>query len=160
MKQSSRTPKSRSRRPHPQRRGSTLMIVMVLMGMLSLLGVIFYTFAAQERSNAEYYSNAAKNDEDPSLDADVLFDWALEQIIVGTDPRLKNSMLWGCRYSLLSNALGVGYHKPGDLHPFKGEGVNVIFDSSTGQMGVDQNRDGSSDTGAGGQALTTPWGRH
>lgn len=147
MKQSSRTLRSRSRRPRHRRRGSTLMIVMVLMGMLSLLGVIFYTFAAQERSNAEYYANAAKNDEDPSLDADVLFDWALEQIIVGTDPRLKNSMLWGSRYSLLSNALGVGYHKPGDLHPFNGEGVNVIFDSSSGQMGVDQNRDGTIEPG-------------
>jgi len=147
MKQMSRIHRSRLRRPHPKRRGSTLMIVMVLMGMLALLGVIFYTFASQERSNAEYYSNAAKNDEDPSLDADVLFDWALEQIIVGTDPRLKNSMLWGSRYSLLSNALGVGYHKPGDLHPFNGEGVNLIFDASSGQMGIDQNRDGSIEAG-------------
>jgi hypothetical protein len=118
------------------------MIVMVLMGMLSLLGVIFYTFAAQERSNASYYADAAKKTADPSLDCDALFDWALDQIIVGTDSRLKNSMLWGSRYSLLSNALGVGYNQPGDMHPFNGEGVNVIFDSSTGLLGVDQDRNG------------------
>lgn len=147
MKQTSRKPRSRSRRPHPQRRGSTLMIVMVLMGMLSLLGVIFYMFAAQERSNANYYADASKEVTAPRLDADTLFDWALDQIIVGTDPRLKNSMLWGSRYSLLSNAMGVGYHKPGDLHPFNGEGVNVIFDSASGQMGVDQNRDGTIEPG-------------
>lgn len=135
------------RRPQPARRGSTLLIVLVLMGMLSLLGVIFYTFAAQERSNSEYYSEAAKERTEPSLSADTLFDWALEQIIVGTDPRLKNSMLWGSRHSLLSNALGVGVHRPGDLHPFNGEGINVIFDSTTGQIGVDQNHDGQIEPG-------------
>lgn len=142
MKMKTRSSHYRSRRPMPVRRGSTLMIVMVLMGMLSLLGVIFYTFAAQERGNAAYYADAAKKVADPSLDCDALFDYALDQIIVGTDPRLKNSMLWGSRYSLLSNALGVGYNQPGDMHPFNGEGVNVIFDSATGVLGVDQNRDG------------------
>ncbi len=125
-----------------QRRGSTILIVMVLMGMLSLLGVMFYTFSAQERSNAEYYSEAAKEFGEPSLNADVLFDFALEQVIVGTNPQFKNSMLWGSRHSLLSNALGFGLHKPGDLHPFNGEGVNVITDATTGALGVDQNRNG------------------
>jgi hypothetical protein len=143
MKQASRKLRSRNRGITSRRRGSTLLIVMVLMGMLALLGVIFYTFAKQERSNAEYYAAAAKQLDDPSLDADALFDFALEQIIVGTDARLKRSMLWGSRYSLLSNALGVGYHQPGDLHPFNGEGVNVIFDSTTGMIGVDQDRDGN-----------------
>jgi len=127
--------------PPSKRDGSTLMIVMVLMGMLSLLGVIFYTFAAQERSNANYYAEAAKIQTAPSLTADILFDWALEQIIVGTDQRLKNSMLWGTRHSLLANELGYGFHRPGDLHAFNGQGVNVIFDPS-GYLGVDQNRDG------------------
>lgn len=132
----------RSRR----RRGSALMIVMVLMGMLALIGVIFYTFAAQERSNAAYYSDAAKDVGDPSLTADILFDWALEQIIVGTDRRLTNSMLWGSRHSMLSNSLGYGNHGPGDLHPFNGEGVNLIYDSG-GSVAVDQNRNGKAEDG-------------
>lgn len=115
---------------HNRRRGSTLLIVMVLMGMLSLLGVLFYTFAAQERSNSEYYSEASKNLDDPGLSADVLMDWGLQQIIVSTDPRLKHSALWGSRHSMLSNMLGVGDHRPGDTHPYNGQGVNVVFDSS------------------------------
>ena len=116
--------------------------------MLSLLGVIFYVFSAQERSNAEYYSEASKERSDPSLDADTLFDWALEQIIVGTDPRLKNSVLWGSRYSLLSNALGHGLHRPStDMQPYNGAGVNIIYDapqlvSGNYVIGVDQNRNG------------------
>lgn len=118
------------RRTQPNRRGSTLLIVMVLMGMLSLLGVIFYTFAAQERSNSEYYSEAAKNREEAGLSADVLMDWGLQQIIVGTDSRLKHSALWGSRHSMLSNMLGVGDHRPGDTHPYNGEGVTVTFDAS------------------------------
>ena len=133
------------------RRGSALMIVMVLMGMLALLGVLFYTFAAQERSNASSYSDGAKDTEDPSLTPDAMFDWALEQIIVGTDPRLTNSMLWGSRHSLLSNALGVGYNAPGDLHPFNGEGVNLIYDATgtvtNGSIAVDQDRNGIPDDG-------------
>ncbi len=135
---------------HDKRRGSTLLIVMVLMGVLALLGVLFYTFSAQERSNAEYYSEAAKEHGEPSLDADVLFDFALEQIIVGTNPQFKNSVLWGSRHSLLSNALGFGLHKPGDLHPFNGEGVNVIFDASN-NVAVDQNRNGLPDDGTAGE---------
>lgn len=139
----SRTRRNRTRHHQTARRGSTLMVVLVLMGMLSLLGVIFYTFSAQERSNAEYYSEAAKELEDPGLDADVLFDWALEQIIVGTDPRLKNSMLWGSRHSLISNAVGFSNHRPNpDTQAFNGEGVNVIYDVNTGALGVDQNRNG------------------
>ena len=144
-----RRQRSIAHRQHLHRRqGSSLMIVMVLMGMLALLGVLFYTFAAQERSNAEYYSEAAKDLTDPSLDADILFDWALEQIIVKTDRRLTNSMLWGSRHSLLSNALGFGLHKPGDLHPFNGEGVNLIIDAA-GNVAVDQNRNGLPDDGSG-----------
>ena len=143
MKHETRRRQTRTGRRLAQRRGSTLLIVMVLMGMLSLLGVIFYIFAAQERSNSEYYSEASKELNDPGLDADVLFDWALEQIIVGTDPRLKNSMLWGSRHSLLSNAIGFSNHRPStDMQPFNGEGVNVIYDMNTGLLGVDQNRNG------------------
>ena len=108
--------------PPNARRGSTLMIVMVLMGMLALIGVLFYTFAAQERSNAEYYSDAAKEPAASGLTADALFDWGLEQIIVGTDVRLTNSALWGSRHSLLSNMLGFGSNAPGDLHVFNGQG--------------------------------------
>ena len=55
----------RARLLQDARRGSTLMIVIVLMGLLALLGVLFYTIAAQERSNAEYYADGAKNDDDP-----------------------------------------------------------------------------------------------
>ena len=133
------------------RQGSALMIVLVLMGMLSILGVLFYTFSAQERSNAEYYSEAAKaSPVSTNLDADTLFDWGLDQIIVGTDGRLKNSMLWGSRYSLLSNSLGFGVHRPGDTQPFNGEGINLIYDAN-GKIAVDQNRDGFPDDGTSGQ---------
>ena len=151
MKTKTRKEQAKRRTRIVRRRGSTLLIVMVLMGMLSLLGVLFYTFSAQERSNAEYYSEAAKEHGEPSLDADVLFDFALEQIIVGTNPQFKNSMLWGSRHSLLSNALGFGLHKPGDLHPFNGEGVNVIFDGA-GNVAVDQNRNGLPDDGTAGES--------
>lgn len=131
---------------HAGRQGSTLMIVIVLLGLLSVLGVLFYTFAAAERSNAEYYSNGAKAEEDPGLSADVLMDFALQQLIIGPDPRFKNSALWGGRHSMVPNALGTRNLKVGDLAAFDGTGVNVIFDA-TGAIVVDQNFDGTADVG-------------
>lgn len=104
--------------PTHNRRGSALLIVMVLMAMLSLLGVLFYLFATQERLSAEYYSNAAKVEE-YDFTIDQQFDFALEQIIVG--PKLgqyKNSALYGGRHSIIPNMLG------SDLHPFNGQGVD------------------------------------
>jgi hypothetical protein len=127
------------------RTGSTLMIVIVLMGLLAVLGVLFYTFAAQERSNSEYYADGAKNVSESGLTADVLMDHALQQIIVSTDPRLKNSALWGSRHSLLANMLGVKDHAIGDLTAFDGQGVVVGVDSS-GKPIVDYARSGSEST--------------
>ncbi len=100
------------------RRGSTLLIVIALLGLLSLLGFVFYTFAAQERSNAEYFSEAAKGETDPGLSADTLFDWGLEQLIVGPPNYLKQSALWGKRHALISQVYGR------DLTPHTGEGVD------------------------------------
>lgn len=136
------------RHTDPGRQGSTLMIVIVLLGLLSVLGVLFYTFAAAERSNSEYYAEGAKNDEEAGLPADVVMDYALQQVIVGTDPRLKNSVLWGSRYSMLANMLGVKNHTISDLTAFDGTGINVILDSATGEAVVDQNFDGVPDGGA------------
>uniref|UniRef100_A0A7C2PA23 Uncharacterized protein n=1 Tax=Schlesneria paludicola TaxID=360056 RepID=A0A7C2PA23_9PLAN len=128
------------------RAGSTLMIVIVLMGLLAILGVLFYTFAAQERSNAEYYSDGAKNVEDPGLSADVLMDFALQQLVVSTDPRLKNSALWGSRHSMLANMLGVKNHAISDLTAFDGQGV-VIGVNASGVPIVDYDRNGVADSG-------------
>ncbi|MCX7408734.1 MAG: hypothetical protein NTZ32_11695 [Planctomycetales bacterium] len=124
-----------------------MLIVLVLLGMLSILGVIFYLFAAQEKANAEYYAAAAKAVEDPGLSADVLMDWALQQVVVGTDARLKNSALWGSRHSMIANMLGVGDHRITDTQLYNGSGVNVIFNPS-GAPVVDQDHDGQEDSPA------------
>jgi hypothetical protein len=108
-----------------RRRGSTLMIVIVLLGLLSVLGVLFYTFAAQERSNAEYYAEGGKADKAPGLTADELMDVALEQLLFGPDVRKKNSALWGSRHSLLPNALGVNNYAAEDHTEFDGQGVHL-----------------------------------
>lgn len=113
-----RMPHQREFAPTHDRRGSALLIVMVLMAMLSLLGVLFYLFATQERLSAEYYSNAAKVEEyDFTIDQQM--DLALEQLIVGPKQgQYKNSALYGGRHSVIPNMLG------SDLHPFNGEGVD------------------------------------
>lgn len=103
-----------------RRRGSTLLVVVALMGMLSLLGVMFFAFASQEEENAKNFHEAAKVIYDPDLGPDVYFNWALRQLIIGpsrTDER--NSALWGSRMSLLPNAYG------NDVHPHSGTGVSI-----------------------------------
>jgi len=120
------------------RRGSTLLVVIALLAMLSLLGVVFYTFASQEERSAQYFTEAAVNEADPGLDADVLFNWGLRQLIVGPDETLYNSALHGKWHSMLPKMFG------SDVHPFTGQGINVIMDG-TGIIAVDQNYDGTPD---------------
>lgn len=102
---------------------------MVLLAMLAALGVIFYMFSAQERKSAEFYSEAAKAQEyDLSIDA--IMDFGLEQLIVGPNPRYRNSALFGRRHSLIPNMMGMsvvrdpnGLYATGlniDLTPFNG----------------------------------------
>ena len=63
------------------RSGSTLLVVIALMGMLALLGLMFFTFAEQEQASAKNYLESAKHIADPELGPDVYFDWALRQTI-------------------------------------------------------------------------------
>ena len=120
------------------RRGSTLVVVMALLGMLLLLGVIYFTFSNQEQQSATYFAEAAKRLDDPGDDIDAIFDAAVKQVIQGGDSTQKGSALFGGRSSLLFTMLG---H---DLQPYSGSGVNLIFVPGTG-WAVDQDGDGSPD---------------
>lgn len=123
---------------HSGRRGSTLLVVLALLGMLSLLGMIYFSFANQEQQNAIYFAEAARRPDDPGDDIDAIFNEALRQLIQGADYAQKNSVLWGGRHSLARNLLGY------DRQPYSGTGVNLIFVPGTG-WASDQNRDGVPD---------------
>lgn len=114
------------------RNGAVLVVVAALLGLLALIGFFFYTFAAQEGENAEYFAAAAKQ-----VDASRLFDHALRQIILGANSTEYNSALHGGRHSMLANLFGQ------DSHPYSGQGVNLINDGS-GNPVVDQNYTGGS----------------
>ena len=105
------------------RRGSTLIIVIALLGLLAFMGMVFYTFAAQEHSASSYFSEAAKS---PSLETtpNNAFEWMLQQLIVGPSARLKGSILYSpeSRHSMLRNLVG------SDVHPFTGSGITVAYD--------------------------------
>lgn len=126
------------------RQGSTLVIVIALLGLLSFTGIVFFTFASQERSASENFSEAAKSTTSSSED---VFDWMLEQIIVGPGNRAKGSILYSNtrRHSLTTNMVG------SDIHPYTGRGVNVVYepDPTTGLPGdvprIDLNFDGTAD---------------
>lgn len=102
-----------------RRRGSTLLVVVALMGMLALLGVMFFAFASQELESSKNYQKAAELINDPELGPDVYFDWALRQLTVGSSVREKNSALFGGHMSLLPNAFG------NDAHPHSGNGIRL-----------------------------------
>ncbi len=121
----------------PDRGGSTLLIVVALLGMLAFLGFVFYTFAKQERANAVTFSQGAQTLKAPALEPDSLFDFALQQLILGPSDAYFQSVLWGGRSSLLANMFGR------DGIPWNGEGVNLV--SNLGQPHVDLNFDGAPD---------------
>ena len=102
-----------------RRRGSALLVVIALTGMLALLGVMFFSFASQELENSRNFNRAAAELDNPENPASVYFNFALKQIIQGSDPSQKNSALYGPRHSIVGNMLGF------DSHPFNGLGVSL-----------------------------------
>ncbi|MCA9012582.1 MAG: hypothetical protein KDB01_22680, partial [Planctomycetaceae bacterium] len=123
------------------RAGSTLIIVIALLGVLAFIGMLFYTFAAQERAAAEYFSEGAKTQVEESDDP---FPWALEQMIVGPSNQQKGSILWSPtrRFSLVRNAVGA------DVAPHTGSGFHVAYDQSSRLPVIDDNYDGLDDNSA------------
>ncbi len=121
------------------RRGTVLVVVMGLLGLLMLLGFAFYTFARQEQGNAEYF-NAAEHVTSSEINRDIYFNWAMEQVINGGPVDLPNSALWGGRHALMTTAFGK------DVYPFSGSGVHVTTNSG-GFMIIDQDFDGQDDGG-------------
>ena len=128
------------RRAGKLRGGSTLIVVVGMLGLLLLLGFTFFTFANQENTSAEFFSEAAK-EATPAL-AD--FDYAIEQLVLGARGDRPNSALYAggplSRHSLLVNMLG------NDTAPFTGEGINLTF--------TDANADGLPDA----SGANFPWG--
>jgi hypothetical protein len=134
---------------NPDRKGSVLLVVIGLLSLLLLAGIAFYTFASQESSSAEEFSEASKEGRAPTTQAESLFNFALEQLILGPDDTLVHSALrggrgtganqlpWG-RHSLLAGILG------NDTTPYNGVGIHLRTDfdgSQTGTIGkpfVDQ----------------------
>jgi hypothetical protein len=122
------------------RNGSTLVIVVALLGMLAFLGFVFYTFSKQERASAVTFSQGAQAMKAPSLEPDSLWDFALQQLIIGPPDSFYQSILWGGRHSLLANMYGR------NAIPWDGDGINLI--SLSGQPFVDMNYDGIPDVTA------------
>ena len=122
------------------RRGSTLIIVIALLGLLAFTGMVFFTFAAQERAAAEYFSESAKSSSEEVEDP---FPWAMQQIVVGTTnlPEQKGSILWSPtqRHSIVRNMVG------NDIAPHTGTGLHVVLDSTTGFPVIDNDYSGTQD---------------
>lgn len=153
---------SRSLPPERSRRGSTLVIMLALLGLLSFMGVVFYKFAAQERAASEYFSEAAKHavDQPPNV-----FDHMLRHVIVGPTDSLADraSILrsYNRRHSMIGNLIG------NDVQPHTGEGIRLT--QPTGITGaarfriwnnipvVDQNQDGFPDVVEGGGNRLNDW---
>jgi hypothetical protein len=127
-----------------RRRGSTLVIVIALLGLLAFVGMVFLSFASSERSSAEYFSEAAKGEID---EPDNVWDHPLRHIISGPSnrPSERASILRspGARHSIARNLAG------SDLSPHSGEGVHLIMedDPATADLAqvprVDSDRNGT-----------------
>lgn len=108
--------------PLSKRRGSTLVVVIALLGLLAFLGMVFFSFASAERSSAEYFSEAAKGEID---EPDNVWDHPLRHVISGPSnrPSERPSILRSPsnRHSIARNMVG------SDLSPHSGDGVSVSY---------------------------------
>ncbi|MCA9049217.1 MAG: hypothetical protein KDA89_10845 [Planctomycetaceae bacterium] len=97
-----------------------MVIVIALLGLLAFTGMLFFTFAAQERQAAEYFSEAAKAQYSEPAD---VWPHMLEQVIVGAPENYRGSILYSPsrRHSLVRNLVGT------DISPHSGDGVEVSY---------------------------------
>jgi hypothetical protein len=127
------------------RRGTVIIVVLALLGMLALIGFFAFAFTASENQAATYFANSpSAKVATPAIDADPFFNDILRQIIIGPSINERQSVLWGGNKSLLPTMFGR------DLSPFNGQGINLIWNTTTNQAAVDQNynnlpEDGTSD---------------
>ena len=120
-----RAQRGRETRAERGRRGSTLLVVMALLGMLLLLGMMYFTFASQEQRNARNFAR-----EEPSQDSDpieAIFNESVRQLILGANYPQKNSVLWGGRHSMLGTLTGQRTaSRQWDRQPYTGQGVSLL----------------------------------
>ena len=127
-----------------RRHGSTLVIVIAMLGLLAIIGTTFYVFAAQEHLASEYFSDSLKQQVDEPDDP---FFHMLRQLTIGPDDYEKFSILADPtgmgRHTLVGNQMGP------DLTPHTGQAVRVIYDGTTGVPVIDMNYDGDDDNPGG-----------
>ena len=139
------------------RQGSVLLVMLALLLLLMVLGFTAFSFTSQENESAKYYADAAQRT-GIEVDSNILFDFGLEQLLLGPNDRNYQSALWPGRHSLIPNMLGMfgtypdgtypngtGRTFPLDRHPYNGVGVNLAVDAVNQSLFVDNNRDGQPD---------------
>ena len=138
-----------------RRGGAAIIVVLSLLGTLAFLGLLFYTFAAQELANAENFATVPTAA--PSFSG--FADFGIRQVIVGTPSDLEDSALFGSNYALVPNMIGRpnldtqvsladGAGNYADVNPFDGLGIGVWGDNSnlsTGGFIFDYDGDGVAD---------------
>ena len=136
-----------------------------LLLVMMLLGIAFFTFSSQEQTSAQTYSDAAKVFT-PTNDVDALWDWALEQLIIGPRDNNTQSVLWPGRHALVPNMIGFFNPNPNgtqyttvpnDRHPYNGGGGFHVISGTSGQAYIDQNYDGAADSVTGYNPFTLNW---
>lgn len=124
------------------RRGSTLIVVLALLALLSMLGLALVVFSGSEKTSAENFSASIEREmqSQPRPSGEVLSQFAISRLALGGLATETNSALYGGRHSLVPNLVGR------DLYPHNGRGINVITDpNAPGSVRTDQDYDGNAD---------------
>ena len=121
------------------RRGSTFVVVLALLALLSIIGLAFVTFTGAEKESAEFFVATSNREVAPQINTDDTLDFGIRQLVLGARRNQYNSALWGGRHSLLAGMFG------NNLSPHSGQGIHVGINANTGEYFVDQDFDGQPD---------------
>jgi len=124
------------------RRGSTLIVVLALLAILSMLGLALVVFSGSEKTSAENFSAGVEREmrSQPRPSGDVLSQFAISRLALGGLSTEPNSALYGGRHSVVPGLVGR------DLYPHNGQGINVISNPNVpGSVLTDQDYDGNPD---------------
>jgi hypothetical protein len=124
-----------------RRRGTVIIVVLALLGLLALIGFFALTFTGQENQSATYFANSPTAKVlTNTIDPDAFFNDILRQLIIGPSIIERQSVMFGGTHSLLPTMFGR------DLNPYNGPGVNLIWNTATNLPAIDQDYNGVPDT--------------
>ncbi len=109
--------------------GAVIIVVVSLLTMLVFLGLFFYTWTAQERTNSEQFAFRTNSSATALENVPIssIYGHGMSQVLVSTPGTAPDSALWGNKWSMIAHMIGPTNNagEPLEKQLYSGEGIGI-----------------------------------